>query len=197
MSEEHEWCKNKVKQMNALVESFYKNEPDREQRPPQLDASDLIRLSGEISSNLGTLKYITKPKGLLKEFAGIVGNERTPDNAFFGPAPNLSLGDPSGMAAAAGTFADLGGAVLAVFKGARAEKKMVKDLTENAHVRNAYKQQMLRDYEHLVQLLRFVIECGALSEESAKTLHKNGLNVPILRNCWRTVINNQWLVLAG
>lgn len=197
MSQEHEWCKKNLDEMKKLIESFYKNEPDREQRPPQLDASGLIRLSGEISSNLSTLKYITKPKKIIKELASIVGNERTPDNTFFGPAPNLSLGDTGGTASTAGIFADLGIAVVAVFKGALAEKKMVKSLTENAQAKSAYKQQILRDYERLVQLLNFVIEQAAVSEESANILHKNGLNVPILTNCWKTVTNNKWLVLAA
>ncbi|SFW34893.1 hypothetical protein [Nitrosovibrio sp. Nv17] len=197
MSEEHEWCKNNAGKMKTLVENFYRHEPGREQRPPQLDASGLIRLEGEISSDLGTLRYITKPKSLLKELGGIVGNERSPDNAYFGPAPNLSLGDPGGISAAVGTFADLGSAVITIFKVARAENKMVKNLTSNAEARSAYKLQILRNYEQLVQLLRFVIECGAVSEKSAGILCKQGLNVQILGRCWKTVRNNQWLVLAG
>lgn len=191
MKEVHDWCKSHDQKMRALVDSFYKHEPDREQRAPTMDASGLIRLQGLISSDLSTLKYVKKQKTVIKEFASLVGNERTPDNAYFGPAPHLSLGDPGGMASAAGTFADLGSAVLAVFKGARAESKMVKDLTDNAEARSTYKQQILRDYEQVVFLLRDLIETGALSEKAAGALHNAGLNVPILNRCWKTVIGNQ------
>ena len=131
-----------------------------------------------------------------KELAGIVGNERTPDNAF-GPAPHLSLGDPAGMASAAGLFADLGSALITVFKGARAEMKLVNSLNQNTQAREEYKQKILRNYGELVLLLRHVIRRGAENERVANIFWKEGLNTLILENCWTTVINNQWLVLAG
>ncbi|WP_108263348.1 hypothetical protein [Mangrovicoccus ximenensis] len=197
MSDVHEWCKSKYPRIKAMVDSFYESKPDRELRAPTQDASNLIRIAGEIESVVSTLKYVRRPTSPLADLAGIVGNERTPDHAFFGPAPNLNVADAGGFASAAGLAADLGGALLAVFKGAREEAKLSASLGKDGTARSEYKIGMLRNYETLVQLLLLFAEMGAGSEDAAKKLNKNGLNVPILNNAWRVMSGNRWLVLAG
>ena len=116
---------------------------------------------------------------------------RTPDNAFFGPVPSLSGG---GLGVAAGAAADLGSALLAVFKGARAEKKMLSKVTADP---SQLKTEMMHSYCEMALMLNAFVERASESEAAAKKLHNKGLNVAILNNVWTKVKTNQWLVFAA
>ena len=194
MSEVGEWCAANVEKIKELVGTLESGRPDREVRPPIHQNEDLLRISGEIEGDLNTLRYIRKNKSALSDLKDLIEGGRTPDFGYFGPAPNLSLGDPGGMGAAFGLAADLGGAVMAVLKGARADKKLRKEVRADP---SGIKQVMVKQYCDLVLLLQVLVEHAAASEEFAKKVNKAGLNVPILNRTWRTVRNNTWLVLAG
>lgn len=194
MKEMQDWCVANVAKVKALTDSIRANRPQRTLTTPTHSASDLIRISGQIQSTLGTLRYVSKKSSAFKDLKGLVGNERTPDNAYFGPAPNLSLGDPGRVGAAAGLAADLGGAVLAVVKGAREEKRFAKSVEKDP---SALKQSMMQDYCELVTKLERLAELCSEGEATAKVFYKRGLNRPILSEAWTVAQNHQWLVFAA
>ena len=195
MGDVYGWCTKNVVAVKALVESFSANQPDREVRSPIRDNVELVRISGEIESALSTLRYVSNSRAVLKDLKGLVGNERTPDHAFFGPAPNLLIGDTAGFGTALGVAADLGSALTAVIKGARADAKLRKKLQagDTADI----KLSMLKDYESLVLLLEKLVERAAEHEVFAERLHQKGLNIPILNDAWRVAQNCKWLILAS
>lgn len=194
MKEMRDWCIANVANIKALTDSMRANKPLRSLTKPTHSASDLIRISGEIQSSLSTLRYVSKKSSTFKDLVSLIGNERTPDNAFFGPAPNVSLGDPGGVASAAGLAADLSGAVLAVFKGARAEKRFAESVEKDP---SDLKRSMMNDYCELVTRLEKLIELCVESESAAKSFNAQGLNRPILTKAWQIALNNQWLVFAA
>ena len=177
--------------MEKLLASFRANEPLRRIPKTERDASDLIRISGEIESVLSTLLSINKHSGAFTDLREMVISGRTPDNAFFGPVPSLSGG---GVGVAAGVAADLGSALVAVVKGARAEKKMLSQVTADP---SQLKRQMMHNYCEMALLLSAFVERASASETEANQLHKRGLNVHILNNAWAKVKLNQWLVFAA
>ena len=195
MSDVHSWCTSHVHAVKALVESFRANEPDREVRSPIRDNTELVRISGEIESALSTLRYVSKNRGTLKDLQKLVGNERTPDHAYFGPVPNLVIGDAAGFGTALGVAADLGSAITAVIKGARADAKLRNKLQKGDTA--DFKRSKLKDYESMVLILETLVERGAEHEAFAKRLHKNGLNAQILDISWRVAQNCKWLILAS
>jgi hypothetical protein len=194
MKEMRDWCIANVAKIEALTNSIRANQPQRTLTPAKHSASDLIRISGQIRSTLDTLRYVSKKSSAFKDLVTLVGNERTPDNAYFSPAPNLSLGDPGGVGAAAGLAADLGGAVLAVFKGAREEKRFAKSVEKDP---SELKRSMMQDYCELLAKLEKLAQLCADGEATAAAFHKRGLNRPILSEAWTVAQNHQWLVFAA
>lgn len=195
MSDVYGWCIKNVDAVKALVESFSANQPDREVRSPIRDNTELVRISGEIEGALTTLRYVSKSRAVLKDLKELVGNERTPDHAFFGPAPNLLIGDTAGFGTALGVAGDLGSALTAVIKGARADAKLRKKLLDGDTAE--IKQSMLKDYESMVLILETLVKQGAEREAFAERLHQKGLNTHILNNSWRVAQNCKWLILAS
>lgn len=77
------------------------------------NASDLIRLKGEIDSCLDTLCYIMKNNSTVSDLKDLVVNGDTPDNAYFGTTPSLS---GVGLGSAIGSVASLGLVLLEVLR---------------------------------------------------------------------------------
>ena len=194
MKEMRDWCIAQLAKIKALTDSVRANKPLRELPKPTHSASDLFRISGEIQSSLSTLRYVSKKSSTFGDLASLVGNERTADNAFFGPAPHLSIGDPGGVGSAAGFAADLGGALLAVFKGARAESQLTKSIENDP---SALKQSMMHEYCELLLKLERLAELCAENEATATMFNNQGLNKPILAKAWQIALNHQWLVFAA
>ena len=193
MSDVHSWASKNIADIKNLIASFYDHKPEREQRAPVSDLSKLIRINGEIESALSTLKFVSKGnKFSLSDLASLVGRGDTPDNAYFGPSPSFS--GAGGTAAGAGALADVGLTFVTAFKGMYSEHKYMRRLEKDS---SGLKQGMVKNYSDLAILLHGLTERAAENESTAKRLHSNGLNVPILRNAWTVVRSNNWIVLAG
>ena len=192
MSEVHDWCVKMLEKIKAFKKSLEDNIPAREVRDPKHSASDLYRISGEISSTLNTLDYVRKSRSLLQDLTSVVESGRSPDFAFFGPVPGVSSG--ASVGSAMGAAADLSGALLAVFKGARADRKMMEKIEADS---SQLKNKMMHDYCRLVEQLTRYVELSAENKAYAEKFNKNGLNVPILNDAWRKAQTNQWLVFVA
>ena len=190
----HNWCKDRKEEIHKLVSSFEAHRPERGKPPNHAGReTQVFRIQGEIQASLQTLRGIKKSKTFMSQVTALVGNERTFDNAFYGPIPDIALGSPGGAGAAAGAAADISNAVLAVIKGARAQRDARKAFERDP---STVLHPMVTEYSSLVLLLTYFVDLAADHKEFADRFYKHGLNQPILSKAWNLVLGNKWLVLT-
>lgn len=98
------------------------------------------------------------------------------------------------MGSAAGFAADLGGALLAVFKGAGAKSQLTKSVENDP---GTLKGSMLHEHCELLPKLERLAELCPENEAAATMFNNHGLNKPILALAWQIALNHPWLVFAA
>jgi hypothetical protein len=161
---------------------------------PFNSVDDLMRLHTNLNNSLSTLLWIHKnycgEQRFRRMLEAVGGTDSTPDNGYFGPAPNFSAAPTAdGVAALGGFVADFGLAVTGVVKQHLALVKEIKRYEKDS---TELKRAVMFAYCALVDTLGgMIIKCTNLEE--AKKFHRHGLNHdPIASEAWKKVSEYRW-----